>query len=231
MPLDPVPVPRPVPLRVDGPEITPRDCRGSFLPLCENGSPPPAESLFCSARSSRRASFDRNSHLAAVEGSYASSVGQAASLSPCPMFHRASESGTGARRASWQLALRNQPPGFVAGPVPLKMCLRRCPDGIFPAQRESHCASGPTTAECGDVEIRREMLDKTTRPVPVPCPVPSPDRQSRFARAHTRRRRSALAFNDLRGRRAQGFCCRSKGAHRNRPRNTSLFSFSHKTVF
>jgi hypothetical protein len=45
---------------------------------------------------SRRASFDRNSLLAAVAGSYASSVGQAASLSPCPMFHRASESGTGA---------------------------------------------------------------------------------------------------------------------------------------
>jgi hypothetical protein len=40
------------------------------------------------------------------------------------------------------------------------------PDRIFPAQRESRCASGATTVEWRDVEICREMLDKTTCPVP-----------------------------------------------------------------
>ncbi len=125
---------------------------------------------------SRRASFDRNSLLAAVAGSYvaiarpAGSVGQAASLSPCPMFQLRNR---GLERASWQLALRNQPPGFVSGPVPLRMCLRMCPDRIFPAQREFALRVRTDDSRVGDVEICREMLDKTTCPVPVPCPVPA----------------------------------------------------------
>jgi hypothetical protein len=48
-----------------------------------------------------------------------------------------------------------------------------CPDRIFPAQREFALRVRTDDSRVGDVEIRREMLDKTTRPVPVPCPVPA----------------------------------------------------------
>jgi hypothetical protein len=83
-------------------------------------------------------------------------------LVPCPMFHRASESGTGAGKLAARpteraarVCRRSRPIENVSGPD-------------FSAQRKSRCASGQKTAEWGDVEICRETLDKTTCPVPVP---------------------------------------------------------------
>jgi hypothetical protein len=48
-----------------------------------------------------------------------------------------------------------------------------CPDRICPAQREFALRVRTDDSRVGDVEIRRETLDKTTCPVPVPCPVPA----------------------------------------------------------
>jgi len=97
-----------------------------------------------------------------------SSVGQAASLSPCPMFHWASESGTGAGKLAARpteraarVCRQSRPVENVSGPD-------------FSRLTEIALRVGGTTGEWGDVEICRETLDKTTCPVPVPCPIPAP---------------------------------------------------------
>jgi len=91
------------------------------------------------------------------------------------MFHRASESGPGAGK----LAARPTEPAA-------RVCRRSRPIENV-AVNVAVNVSGPdfsrTTgialrvrtddSRVGDVEIRREMLDKTTCPVPVPCPVPA----------------------------------------------------------
>jgi hypothetical protein len=48
-----------------------------------------------------------------------------------------------------------------------------CPDRILPTQRGFALRVRTDDSRVGDVEICREMLDKTTCPVPVPCPVPA----------------------------------------------------------
>jgi hypothetical protein len=127
--------------------------------------------------------FSRESRDRMPRSPEASSVGQAASLSPCPMFHRASESGTGAGK----LAARPTDPAA-------RVCRRS-----RPIENVSENVSGPDfsrptgialrvrTDDCevGEVEIRREMLDKTTCPVPVPCPVPALSGNHVRSRAHS----------------------------------------------
>jgi hypothetical protein len=60
-----------------------------------------------------------------------------------------------------------------------------CPDRIFHDQREFALRVRSDDSRVGDVEIRREMLDKTTCPVPVPCPVPALTGNRVRSRAHS----------------------------------------------